>query len=65
MGEPQPLLTVDQVCGILGISRSTLYHWRTIGIGPSAVKLPNGIRFRPGTVHDWILGSDTLPILRP
>ncbi|MEU6307132.1 helix-turn-helix transcriptional regulator [Streptomyces chartreusis] len=37
------LMTVRQVLDELGgVSRRTFYHWRELGYGPAAFKLPNG-----------------------
>ncbi|ONK11193.1 Helix-turn-helix domain protein [Streptomyces sp. MP131-18] len=37
------LMTVREVLTELGgVSRRTFYRWRELGIGPDALKLPNG-----------------------
>lgn len=67
MSKVEPLLTIDQVSKILGIGKSTLYRWRATGIGPAAVQMPGGIRFRPQTVNDWILAHEEefrVPLLK-
>jgi predicted DNA-binding transcriptional regulator AlpA len=35
-------LTVEEVCVVLKISRSTYYDWRAKGTGPKSFRLPNG-----------------------
>jgi predicted DNA-binding transcriptional regulator AlpA len=40
---PEPkMITVDQFCAELIISRSTFYDWRAKGRAPECTKLPNG-----------------------
>jgi excisionase family DNA binding protein len=51
---PSSLLTVDDVCGELSISRSTFYDWRVKGRGPRCYKLPNGdLRIRRSDLDQW------------
>jgi excisionase family DNA binding protein len=51
-------LTIADVCVELGISRSTFYEWRTKGVAPKCIKLPNGeIRIRRDELERWL---DTL-----
>jgi predicted DNA-binding transcriptional regulator AlpA len=39
----------------LGISRSTFYEWRTKGVAPKCIKLPNGeIRIRRDELERWL-----------
>jgi len=48
-------LTVEEVCVVLKISRSTYYEWRAKGTGPRAFRLPNGsIRIKPAELERWI-----------
>jgi len=48
-------LTVTEVCEDLGVSRSTFYEWRTKGVGPRCIKLPNGeIRVRRVELERWL-----------
>jgi len=37
--DDETLLTVNQVCAYLGITRSTWYRWRSIGHGPPTVPI--------------------------
>jgi excisionase family DNA binding protein len=51
-------LSIPEVCAELGISRSTFYEWRTKGVAPKCIKLPNGeIRIRRDELERWL---DTL-----
>lgn len=48
-------LTVAEVCEDLGVARSTFYEWRSKGIGPRCIKLPNGeIRVRRSELERWL-----------
>lgn len=38
----QELLSIPEVIAELGVPRSTFYRWRQTGVGPKAIKLPNG-----------------------
>ena len=54
-------LTVDQLCELLAVSRSTLYKWRTRGLAPAALELPNGsLRFKRSDVDAWIGGAEVV-----
>ena len=45
-------LSVSQVCEFLGISKSTFYKWRQMGLAPESRRLPNGdLRVR----EDWLV----------
>lgn len=49
------LLTVDQVCNHLQISKSTFSKWRLTGRGPRYRRLPNGsIRVEQAALEEWI-----------
>lgn len=46
--DDESLLTVNQVCALLGIAKSTWYRWRAIGHGPPTVPIgpPSSVRKR-------------------
>src|SRR5260370_35512422 len=49
------LLTVDQICAELHISRSTFYDWRAKGNAPPALVLPHGgRRGRRAPLRPWV-----------
>jgi predicted DNA-binding transcriptional regulator AlpA len=51
----EELLTIPQVIREIGVPRSTFYRWRQLGIGPRAIKLPNGqVRIRRSALNDWL-----------
>jgi predicted DNA-binding transcriptional regulator AlpA len=53
---PEPkMITVDQFCAELLISRSTFYDWRAKGRAPKCKKLPNGeLRILLKEYHQWL-----------
>ena len=49
------LLTVDQICAELHISRSTFYDWRAKGKAPQCIVLPNGsLRVQRADLAQWL-----------
>jgi predicted DNA-binding transcriptional regulator AlpA len=49
------LLTVDQLCAELHISRSTFYDWRAKGKAPECIILPNGsLRVQRDDLAEWL-----------
>ncbi len=56
--DPPPesaLLTVDQLCAELHISRSTFYDWRAKGKAPECIVLPNGsLRIQREDLARWL-----------
>ena len=49
------LLTVDQLCAELHISRSTFYDWRAKGKAPECIVLPNGsLRVQRDDLAQWL-----------
>ena len=54
-GDPEELLTLDQVAAELKISREALYRWRRRGTGPPAIRLPGGaVRIRRSALQQWL-----------
>ena len=53
---PEPkMITVDQFCTELIISRSTFYDWRAKGRAPACTKLPNGeLRILRADYEQWL-----------
>jgi predicted DNA-binding transcriptional regulator AlpA len=51
----QELLSIPEVIAELGVPRSTFYRWRQMGVGPKAIKLPNGqVRIRRTVLEAWL-----------
>ena len=49
------LLSIPEVIAELGVPRSTFYRWRQMGVGPRAIKLPNGqVRIRRTVLEAWL-----------
>jgi excisionase family DNA binding protein len=48
------LLTPPQLAEWLQLPLSTLYSWRTQGIGPPGFKVGRGIRYRRSDVERWL-----------
>jgi len=54
-GDPDELLTLDQVAAELKVSREALYRWRRRGSGPPAIRLPGGaVRIRRSALSGWL-----------
>lgn len=49
------LMTIEELCEDLGISRSTFYDWRAKRKAPSCIKLPNGeLRIHRVEYNTWL-----------
>jgi excisionase family DNA binding protein len=56
-GQPDDLLTIDEVIAILRVSRAAFYRWRRRGTGPPSVRLPGGaVRIRRAALEKWLAG---------
>jgi excisionase family DNA binding protein len=56
-GQPDDLLTIDEVIATLRVSRAAFYRWRRRGTGPQAVRLPGGaVRIRRAALAEWLAG---------
>lgn len=49
-------MNIGQAASYLGMSKATLYTWRTRrpGFGPRAVKAGGALRYRKSDLDDWI-----------
>jgi excisionase family DNA binding protein len=47
------LLTTDEVSARYRVSRRTLYHWRSIGHAPPAIKVGRHLRWPHRQLQDW------------
>lgn len=55
---PEQPMTDEQVAPLLGVSVSTLRHWRGRGEGPPYFKLAGkSVRYRWSEVENWLLGQ--------
>ena len=56
-GQPDDLLTIDEVIATLRVSRAAFYRWRRRGTGPASVRLPGGaVRIRRAALAEWLAG---------
>jgi excisionase family DNA binding protein len=56
-GDPDDLLTIDEVIAALRVSRAAFYRWRRRGTGPASVRLPGGaVRIRRADLQQWLRG---------
>lgn len=59
----KPLIDVGELATYLGIPVSTIYDWRTRGLGPPAYRLGKHLKFAVSDVRDWILYTDETPFV--
>lgn len=52
--QQQQLMTLADVCELLGISESTAYYWRQIGKGPKGARIGKALRYRRSDVVAWL-----------
>jgi len=58
----EPLLYVGELAAYLGVPVSTVYDWRTRGLGPRAFRFGKHLKFAVSDVRIWIEQQrDTLP----
>ena len=51
---PLLLLTISDVCRMVGTSRSTIYNWKSQGLFPNPVKLgPKRIGWHRAAIEQW------------
>ena len=50
----EPLLDVAELAGYLGVPVSTVYDWRTRGLGPRAYRFGKHLKFAVSDVRIWI-----------
>ncbi|RSN27500.1 excisionase [Amycolatopsis sp. WAC 01416] len=49
-----PLLTIDEVAGILRVPTETLRTWRKLGKGPAGIRVGKYVRYFPDDVSGWL-----------
>jgi predicted DNA-binding transcriptional regulator AlpA len=52
--DPDELLTEREVAALLKLSVRTLQSWRTRKVGPPVVRVGRSIRYRRGSLMDWL-----------
>lgn len=54
MTDGERLLRLREVADWLGVSHSTMYHWRGAGKGPPGFLVGGQVRYRAGDVQAWL-----------
>ncbi|WP_313356928.1 helix-turn-helix domain-containing protein [Microbacterium sp.] len=62
---PEPLLDVGELAAYLGVLVSTVYDWRTRGLGPRAYRFGKHLKFALSDVRIWIEQRDPDPPASP
>lgn len=52
--QEQQLMTLTEMCELLGITESTAYYWRQIGKGPKGARIGKNLRYRRSDVLRWV-----------
>lgn len=56
-----PLLSIEDLAGYLGVPVATIYDWRVDGKGPCGVRVGRHVTFTQSDVLAWIGQRDHLP----
>lgn len=51
--DAQELWDIDDVAAYLGVTKQTIYSWRTSGYGPAGFRVGKHLRWRAATVITW------------
>lgn len=54
MSTQRPLAGPEQVAEHLGVPVSTLYQWRTRGVGPRGIRVGRHVRYRWEDIEAWL-----------
>lgn len=52
------LWDIDGVAAYLGVTKQTIYSWRTTGYGPAGFRVGKHLRWRAATVIAWTLSLE-------
>ena len=50
----EPLIDIGELAAYLGLPVSTIYDWRTRGLGPPAYRFGKHLKFAVGDVRAWV-----------
>ncbi|MBL3679141.1 helix-turn-helix domain-containing protein [Leucobacter chromiireducens] len=50
----EPLLDITELAEYLGVPLSTIYDWRTRGLGPRAYRFGKHLKFALSDVRSWM-----------
>ena len=62
--ELDALLTEEEAAQLIGFSKRTLQAWRYAKIGPPFVLAGRSVRYRRGTLLDWVSENTQHPAIR-
>ena len=51
--DAQELWDIGDVASYLGVTKQTIYSWRTTGYGPAGFRVGKHLRWRAATVINW------------
>jgi excisionase family DNA binding protein len=63
--ENHTLMTLQEVAEYLGVPESTIYAWRSKGIGPVGFRVGRHVRYRREAVDAWIEDQERAGTPRP
>ncbi len=49
----EPLITTEELAEMLHTSVGVIHYWRSMGKGPTAIKVGRKLLFRPSDVEAW------------
>ena len=59
--DAQELWDIDDVASYLGVTKQTIYSWRTTGYGLSGFRVGKHLRWRAATVISWTVQLEENP----
>lgn len=60
-----PLLSIDELAGYLGVPIKTIYEWRQTGRGPVGIRMGRHLKFAVSDVRHWIEAQREIAPGRP
>lgn len=51
---PEELLTLDELCKMLKLTKATVYQYRCAGTGPTGYRIGKHLRFKRSDVISWL-----------
>jgi excisionase family DNA binding protein len=61
----EPLLSVAELAGYLGVPVPTVYDWRANGKGPVGHRIGKHVKFAVSDVRAWVEAQRDLPVGSP
>lgn len=59
--DAQELWDIDDVASYLGVTKQTIYSWRTTRYGPAGFRVGKHLRWRAATVINWTVQLEENP----